>query len=262
MSMMSANHADFYYELHGSGQPIILISGYTCDHLNFASILDSLSQRFQVLILDNRGIGQTKDDSVPLSVELMARDVMALANALDLKKPHIVGHSMGGTIAQSIAIQFPDAISNLVLLATAAKWRTAMLDALASLLLLRQKDTDFDTIFSCLLPWIFDEKFLSNPEKVLWFKHALLSNPHPQSLADQERQFQVLKHWDGRNQLQHIKAPTLVGYGIQDLISLPQDAFYLANNISGAKLVEFDCAHDFSLSVPKELAKAIMEFCS
>lgn len=261
MAIIQVNNADFYYELHGSGQPIVLISGYTCDHLNFATILDSLSKHFQVLILANRAIGKTKDQNDTLSVELMARDVMQISRTLELKKPHIVGHSMGGTIAQSVATQFPDEINKLVLLATSAKWRAAMLEALDSLLMLRKKNVDFDTIFACTLPWIFDQKFLVDKEKVQWLKQAMLNNPDPQSLADQERQYFALKTWDGRTNLPKIKASTLVAYGIQDLISLPADSHYLTENITHAKLVEFDCAHDFSLAIPKQLAETIIDFC-
>lgn len=59
-----------------------------------------------MLIFDNRGVGQTTDDGVTLTVELMAQDVMALADALNLKKPHVIGRSMSGTIVQHLAFFF------------------------------------------------------------------------------------------------------------------------------------------------------------
>ena len=106
MPKILVNNAEFYYELNGTGQPLILISGYTCNHNFWHPILDTLSSKFQVLTFDNRGCGKTKDNSQPLLAKLMADDVMALAKALGLKKPHIIGQSMGGTIAQTVASNY------------------------------------------------------------------------------------------------------------------------------------------------------------
>ena len=125
MPKIKANNATFYYELVGKGQPIILIAGYTCDYSTWQLMMEQLSNHFQVLVFDNRGIGQTTDTNEPLSAELMAEDVIALSEQLHLDKPHIVGQSMGGTIAQTIAAKFPDKINKLCLLTTSAKWRHA-----------------------------------------------------------------------------------------------------------------------------------------
>ena len=111
MSKIKLNNANFYYELHGKGHPLILIAGYSGDHLVWMPLLENLSKQFQVLLFDNRGVGQTTDDGRPLSAELMAQDVVALADALDLKKPHIVGQSMGGTIAQRVATHHSEKIN-------------------------------------------------------------------------------------------------------------------------------------------------------
>ena len=88
MPIVSVNNANFYYESQGTGEPVILIAGFTCDHLSWQPIVDELSQYFQVVVFDNRGAGQTVDDNKPLSVKLMAADVIALADKLHLKQPH------------------------------------------------------------------------------------------------------------------------------------------------------------------------------
>lgn len=93
MPNINVNNAGFYYELHGKGQPLILIAGYGANGRSWMPIVNALSQHFQVVIFDNRAGGQTTDDGVTLTVELMAQDVMALSDALNLKKPHIVGRS-------------------------------------------------------------------------------------------------------------------------------------------------------------------------
>jgi len=124
--------------------------------------------------------------------------------------------------------------------------------------LMREKNIEFDLVFESTLPWIFGEAFLQSKEIVAGFKKLLLENPYPQSLDDQTRQFHVLSNFDGREQLNHIKAPTLIVHGTQDIISLPEESHHLAKNISQATLVEFDCAHGITLEKPKELADALI----
>ena len=162
MPIVSVNNANFYYESQGTGEPVILIAGFTCDHLSWQPIVDELSQYFQVVVFDNRGAGQTVDYNKPLSVKLMAADVIALADKLHLKQPHIVGQSMGGTIAQAVASFYSEKIGKLCLLTTSAKWRQAMLRGRKNSLIMQEKNIDFDVIFEAGLPWIFGESFLKN----------------------------------------------------------------------------------------------------
>lgn len=260
MPMIKANDVDFYYELHGNGEPVILIAGYTCDYSSWSLMIEELGKHFQLLIFDNRGIGRTKDNNQSLSVEMMAQDVIDLAQQLNLDKPHIVGHSMGGTIAQTIAANFPDKINKLCLLNTSAKWRQAMLCGLKSLLMMREKNIDFDLIFESTLPWIFGENFLQNKQTVAAFKKVILDNPYPQSLNDQIRQFNVLTDFDSGNQLQKIKSPTLIINGSEDLVSLPEESRYLASQIPQSKQLELDCAHGILLEQPEKLARALIHF--
>src|SRR3990167_1910927 len=260
MPKIKANGAEFYYELHGKGQPIILISGYNSDHLAWSPVLSELSQYAQVLVFDNRGMGQTSDDGRALSVELMAHDVMALSKELNLKKPHIVGSSMGGAIAQTVASLYPEEINKLSILVTTAKWRKAPLLAFDTLLKMREANIEFDFIFDSLVPWLFGEKFLQDKEAIALLKKMMLEDPHPQSLIDQKRQFEVLKKFDGRAKLKNIMAPTLIINGYEDLISLPEDSEYLVKHIENATLKTLDCAHMVVFEVGQLFVKLLLEF--
>jgi len=260
MPMIKANDTHFYYELYGKGQPVILIAGYTCDYSSWSLMTEELGKHFQVLVFDNHGIGRTTDNNQPLSVEIMAQDVIALSSQLDLDKSHIIGHSMGGTIAQTIAALFPDKINKLCLLNTSAKWRQAMLLGLKSLLMMREKNIDFELIFESTLPWIFGENFLENRQTVAAFKKILLDNPYPQSLNDQIRQFNVLTDFDSGTRLKNIKSSTLIINGSQDLISLPEESDYLANQIPRSERLELDCAHGILLEQPQQLSKTLIHF--
>ena len=260
MPRITVNDTDFYYETHGSGHPVIFIAGYSCDHTTWLPILDKMSKHFKVMLFDNRGVGQTQDDNSPLSIEKMAQDVMALSAQLGFEKPHIVGQSMGGCIAQTVAINHSDKIGKLCLLTTSAKWRTAMRYGFQSLLNMREDAISFDLIFDATQPWIFGEAFLQNTNNLTQLKKAMLNNLYPQTLQDQKRQFAMIEKFDTRNQLSNITSATLVAYGIQDIVSLPSDSHFIANNIPHAQLVEFDCAHGIMFEQPVKLAQTLISF--
>lgn len=260
MPHIQANNANFYYESHGEGHPLVLISGYTCDSQFYASLLPELTPHFQVLIFDNRGIGRTTDDGQALSCELMAADTIALIEALGLNRPHLLGQSMGGTIAQTVASQYPDKINKLILVTTTAKWRTAMLRGMAIPLRLREENVSFDLIFDSILPWVFGEKFLGDPDTVAFLKDLILNNPYPQSVTDQRRQYRVLETFDGRALLNRIQAPTLILYGTEDLLTLPDESQHLATHIRNSELQAFPCAHDLLHEAGAEAISALLTF--
>lgn len=261
MATIKVNDATFYYELHGSGQAVVLISGYSADSRLWTPILDSLAKDYQVLIFDNRGVGRTTDDGRALDAELMADDTIALTRALKLHKPHIVGSSMGGTIAQYIGSKYGEEIGKLVPLCTSAKWRQAPMNGLEFLIKLREQGTSIRTICEGIAPLIFGEYFLNNSEAMNLFIESNLADLYPQSLADQKRQFQVLPKFDGRALLKSIKVPTLVVGGKEDILSFPVEFEYLAKNIPNAELVLFDnCAHAVMFEQPLALIKALKDF--
>lgn len=260
MPKINANGAEFYYELHGKGQPLILVSGYSCDHFIWLPILQSLSQKFRVLIFNNRGVGQTKDKNEPLSADLCADDVMALANALNLKKPYVAGHSMGGTIVQCIGAKYSPQVGKLAILNSSAKWRQAALKGLYSILLMGKAEVDFGIISDQIASWCFGESFLKDAECVATFKQNMLGNPFPQSIENQERQFKVLVSFDGRKNLEKIKVPTIVISGKQDILSLPYESEFIASHIPNAKLVELDSGHASFADVPDQLAHHLQAF--
>lgn len=260
MPKITVNNANFYYELHGAGPSLILIAGYGGNGRSWMPIVDALSQHFQVLIFDNRGVGQTTDDSAILTVEIMAQDVMALAEALNLEKPHIVGRSMGGTIVQYIAANYPDKIGKIGILVSSAKWRKATLMSIHALIRMSEQNVDPEICNEMELAWGFGNQFLLNDQSRKSLEQAAQNNPYTQSIADQKRQFNVLEKFDGIKELDKIKASTLIAYGTEDLLSLPQESKFLVSQIPHAKLVEFECGHIIVMEQTEKLAKELIEF--
>lgn len=109
-----------YYKSAGSGHPLMLIAGLGSNHSFWWKQIPAFSARHRVILLDNRGIGDSPPVSQPFTVADMADDAAALIRALDLGPTHIVGVSMGGFISVTLALRHPELVDHLVLCATSA----------------------------------------------------------------------------------------------------------------------------------------------
>src|SRR5882672_6212598 len=107
-----------YYEIHGTGKPLILLHGGLGSSDMFSQIMPQLSKERQVIAVDLRAHGRTADIDRPLSYETMADDVAALIHYLQIEKADVMGYSVGGEVALRTAIQHPDVVRKLVLVST------------------------------------------------------------------------------------------------------------------------------------------------
>jgi aminoacrylate hydrolase len=112
---------ELYYETHGSGPPLVLVTGLGGFADYWKPQLDMFSRHFTVVTHDHRGCGASTHSRIDYSVDQMTGDLLKLMDALKIERAHVVGHSTGGAIAQAIAIDHPDRVANLVLYATWTK---------------------------------------------------------------------------------------------------------------------------------------------
>src|SRR5437773_1026754 len=108
------NGINLYYETHGSGRPLILLHGGLGSGEMFGPVLPLLAERHQVIAVDLQGHGRTADIDRPIDVRLMADDIAALIDHLGLKKPDLVGYSLGGGVALHTAAKYPAKVRRLV----------------------------------------------------------------------------------------------------------------------------------------------------
>ena len=257
MPFQKVNGTDYYYELHGKGDPLVLISGYSRDSTLWAPVLEALSENYQVLIFDNRAVGQTKDKDEPLKLEALAKDTIDLAEAVQLKKPHIVGQSMGGTIAQIIGAEYGNRVNKIVLLVTVKKWRKAVLFSSRVLIDMRKEELPFDKIFNLLLGLVHGERILSDPKKIEFLYNAITNNPYPQTLKNYQRQFALLEEFDGTKL--KISNPVHVISGNEDILALPSEGKELADYFGGSFAL-LDGAHELIFENRDVLANEIHQF--
>ncbi len=107
MPTVRVNDIDMYYEIHGEGEPVVLIAGLNSDHALYREIIPRLAESYKVVAFDNRGVGQTDKPDIPYSIEMMAEDTAGLLNALGIEQAHLLGTSMGGRIATALALRYP-----------------------------------------------------------------------------------------------------------------------------------------------------------
>jgi pimeloyl-ACP methyl ester carboxylesterase len=209
------NGIGIYYEVHGSGDPLVLIGGLGADLSLAAPLTGWLAGRYRVVAFDNRGAGRTDKPDEPYSIELMAVDTLGLLDLLGIGRAHLFGISMGGRIALEIALSQPDRVGKLVLVSTSAAGFGKVQMPLAKRLLHRVPG---------------------------------LRGRYPQPAYAHLRQRQASVSYDATGRLGGVRAPALVLHGREDRsIPLPM-AKELQAGIPGAQLVVFDGGHMFFMS--------------
>lgn len=253
-------NTNIYYELHGTGEPLVFIAGFSCDHTFWTALLDNLSRHFQVVIFDNRAIGRTKDNGQSFTLETMAEDTVMLIQHLGLERPHIVGQSMGGMIAQYISSKYPHMLNKQIILNSTTKINTASLLVIEGFIKLFKDNVSLEHIIDISLPWFYSSQFLSNPKNIATLKTIFMNNPYPQSLIDFERQYNAIKLANTKPFLNEIKSPTHVVVAENDFITLPSESFEIKQNIPGTTISVIPGGHSSPVEQPQHVSNEILKF--
>lgn len=260
MAKHTVNGTTLYYEQHGAGLPLVLIAGFSCDTTFWQPILKDLAQHFHVTIFDNRGIGQSDRPDLPYFIEDMANDTVALMDELGIKEAHILGHSMGGAIAQHIAFTHPQRVENLILANSLIKMNQVSVLTEQFLLKLRQDDVPLRRILEGTLPWIFSSAFLSSERQVEKLIEIGLTNPFPQTPNSVKGQLNALVHFDSSQWFKKINVRTLV-IGADEDILCPRQSQALAAGIPGAQFVNITgTGHASLIEKPREFIRVVEAF--
>lgn len=251
---------NIYYELHGKGEPLVLIAGFSCDHTFWTAILDKLTRYFQVLIFDNRAIGRTKDSGQSFTLETMAEDTVGLIQHLGLERPHIVGQSMGGIIAQYISRKYPHIINKQIILNSTTKINVAGIMVIEGIIKLFNDNVALEHIIEISLPWFYSSQFLADSKNITTLKTIFMNNPFPQSIADLTRQYHAIKSADTKPFLHEIKSPTHVIVAENDLVTLPSESYEIKQKIPGATISVIPGGHSSPVEQPQHVNNEILKF--
>jgi 3-oxoadipate enol-lactonase len=263
---VSANGQELYCEVHGAGQPLVLVMGIGYDSsLWKLQQVPALSKQFQVIIFDNRDVGRSSTASRQYTIADMADDVEGLLDRLEIERAHLLGLSMGGMIGQEFALRHPRRLDRLVLSGAGGAPARSAFDPIAVWAWLKSRDASGETFAAEQLVWLFSTSFLRNEAAVTQTLSLLASNPNPVTPAAYGRQAAAYLEHDVLDRLRGVQAPTLVVGGEQDLLTPPWIVEEVARAIPGAEfqMLRGDGAsHLLPLERPDEFNQLVANFLS
>jgi len=248
----TAGRPSLWYERRGSGAPLLLITGFGISGAVFEPVLDRYAERFSCIVFDNRGSGRSQAPLRPTSMPELAADAVGLLDELGIASAHVYGVSMGGMIAQEVALRFPERVRGLVLGCTSPGGPRAVRPTFRELraVATAAAGAPRSPVDSTLAAVLFSERFRRDePERA----HFLLEHFRRHLPAAQGVAAQLLASvfHDTVSRLDQVQAPTLVLHGERDVMAPLGNARMLAERIPNAELAIVPGAgHAYALERP------------
>jgi pimeloyl-ACP methyl ester carboxylesterase len=218
MPFCTITNATVFYKEKGEGEPLIFLNGLSSDHSYWLAQLRAFARRFRCIALDNRDVGQGASDGTPYSIRDLAGDVAEFMDKLQLPAAHIAGLSMGGMVAQELALLRPERVRSLSLLCTLPATDDWFRGTLETFELIRRQVQDTPGFFEAILPWWVGHRFFDDSERPAWLRWMLRQNPYPQSLDGFLRQLYAISKHDAVSRLPSIRCPAHIIAGEDDAI--------------------------------------------
>ncbi len=251
-----------HYDLHGHGPPVLFIMGLAVPGMGWRPQVEALRDRYSCLTFDNRGVGDSDVPSGAYSTKQMARDALGLLDAVGWQRAHVVGISMGGMIAQELALLAPSRVRTLTLLATHGGGRKALppLRTLKNFFNL-QRSRDPERRLSLFNKLLFTESFVALHRERLREGMAADLAFKPQPAQGFRGQFAACAGHRTGKRLSGLRGiPTLVATGAVDQCVAPVNARLLGRWMPWARVVEIPgCAHGINVMAHGEVNRLLHE---
>jgi len=260
MPTTEANGQTLYYEVHGEGEPLLLVMGLAADTMAWALQVPAFSAQCKTVIFDNRDVGRSSMADGPYEITDMAADALALADVLELESFHLVGVSMGGAIAQEIALAVPERIRSLTLAVTFAAggaWARQLSETWSA----RVRQMSLEQRVDELMLLNLSEAFFENAEGVAFLRDLMLQNPHPQSADAFARQLDASSRHNTRDRLSDLAMPIQVIGAEYDILVPVWKSRELSELIPDAGLTVIERSpHGANLERAEEFNRLVLEF--
>jgi pimeloyl-ACP methyl ester carboxylesterase len=250
-----------HYRDSGAGEPLLLLNGLGFASWSWYLQTPAFEPSYRVIAIDNRGTGDSDKPPGPYSIAQMATDAVALLDHLDLGAAHVLGISMGGCIAQELALSHPPRVRSLTLGCTMHGGPRCIAPPAESLAAMRAEVEAgwHPDVLRGNLRLRFSAAFVAgNP--AFFADHVALRSRHAPPLACWAAQAQAVTEFDSEPRLAQVRCPTLVITGDDDAIVPAGNARLLADRIAGARLVTLRGGHLFFMESAPEFNAAVLEF--
>ncbi len=262
MPFAETNGINIFYETYGDGEPVVLIAGLGSPMLSWETQIPIYSEKYKVIVFDNRGIGKSDITEPGFTISDMADDVIGLLDQLQIEKAKFVGKSMGGMITQRIGIKYPERVNKLVIGCSAASC-----DEVGKLLLEGGREVaskaGMKAVWVTGLFYGYSRGYIEkNIDVIKGFLNEMPDHDE-QLLKGYMGQSQACEGHYSLDEIDAIKAPTLVMFGEKDLIMSPKKSLEMAKKIPGSRLEGFkDVGHGFWREKQEEVDELVLEFLS
>jgi 3-oxoadipate enol-lactonase len=256
MPLLNLGKSEIYYEVHGQGDPLLLIHGLGSSSQDWEMQLPEFSRRFQVIIIDLRGHGRSSKTPGPYSIPLFADDTINLIRALDLTSVHIVGISLGGMVAFQLVLDCPEVVRSLVIVNSVPEliahnfrdrisyWQRLLIVRLFGLEKMGQ---------------VLAERFFTEPEHEeirKLFVRRWAENHKPSYLASLKAAY----GWSVLDRLGEIQAPTLVIGAEGDYFSNAEKEHYTRLMPNAELVIVENSRHALPAEKPAEFNQTVLSF--
>jgi pimeloyl-ACP methyl ester carboxylesterase len=260
LEMITVGDLEMGYRTYGKGHPLLMIMGYgSTMNLWEEKLINNLAEHFQIIIFDNRGMGESSAGEKEFSLAQFSEDSLGLLDSLKIEKAHVLGWSMGSYIAQELASRNPERVNKLVLYASVPD--PSMFPP-SSVVMAKLEDTTGtpEEQGSRWISLLFPEKWLeSNGERVKEIFYRPLGTINPENIG---KQSMAIGKWEGLGErLATLTHPTLLLAGKEDVLVPPSNSAYLKEKLSNATLTLVEnTGHGLMFQDPDQFSQVLIAF--
>lgn len=263
MPTVRANGTHIYYKASGHGEPLVLIQGFGGGHEGWFFQVRALKKQFQVITFDNRGIGKSDKPGQSYTIKTMADDTVGLLDCLGMDKAHILGVSLGGIVAQEVAIHYPERVRKLILVNTIAGDFDDINPQVMRSIGFEQgsSEVDYRNIdFNEMMKTVISLSFSKSSYRKFFLPLTLL-NVKSVGFDGYRKQMEAAEGHSTIDRLHLIKTPTLVISGTEDKLVPPRCSDEIAKRIPNARLVKIEGgSHAVFIEMRNRFNKQVLNF--
>jgi pimeloyl-ACP methyl ester carboxylesterase len=241
MPKVKAGDISMYYEIHGEGEPLVFIDGRNMCHELLYKHVPVFAREYKVISYDNRGVGKSDKPQVPYSLEMMAKDLAGLLDAIGIKKAHFMGYSMGARIAEEMALSYPERVISLILVCPVT-WSAELNNQLPLPTVevrMRQVPPPPEEKARGFLAGVLSEEFINNNRQLIEKLVKIIKNGYGPPHAQNWHAY-ASDTYDNYQRLPQINAPTLIIAGSGDRTASLDNIDILKERIPGSALTIMD----------------------